>query len=113
MSKPSSLLTAFTWALAFLPPLFAQVDSSSNLARNPIVWADVPDLAAIRVGDTYYLSSTTMHLSPGLPILKSKDLVNWQLPGYRFALFHYATQTAGGVVDFDCFRVSEKITGAP
>ncbi len=53
-------------------------------ARNPIIWADVPDVAAIRVGDTYYMSSTTMHMSPGLPIMKSKDLVNWELVGYVY-----------------------------
>ena len=51
-------------------------------AQNPIIQADVPDMAMIRVGDTYYMSSTTMHMSPGLPIMKSKDLVNWQLIGY-------------------------------
>jgi beta-xylosidase len=38
----------------------------------------------IRVGDTYYMSSTTMHMSPGLPIMKSKDLVNWELVGYAY-----------------------------
>lgn len=52
--------------------------------KNPIIWADVPDVAAIRVGDTYYMSSTTMHMSPGLPIMKSKDLVNWELIGYAY-----------------------------
>jgi beta-xylosidase len=62
----------------------AQVDNSGNLARNPIIWADVPDIAMIRVGDTYYMSSMTMHMSPGLPIMKSKDLVNWQLVGYAY-----------------------------
>jgi beta-xylosidase len=51
-------------------------------ARNPIIHADVPDMAMIRVGDTYYMSSTTMHLSPGLPIMKSTDLVNWELVSY-------------------------------
>lgn len=51
-------------------------------ARNPLIFADVPDLSMIRVGDTYYMSSTTMHMSPGVPIMKSKDLVNWQLIGY-------------------------------
>ena len=56
----------------------------SEPARNPIIWADVPDVAAIRVGDTYYMSSTTMHMSPGLPIMKSKDLVNWELIGYAY-----------------------------
>lgn len=54
----------------------------SNRAQNPIIWADVPDMAMIRVGDNYYMSSTTMHLSPGLPIMKSKDLVNWRLVNY-------------------------------
>ena len=53
-------------------------------ARNPIIWADVPDLAIIRVSDVYYMSSTTMHMSPGLPIMKSSDLVNWRLVGYAY-----------------------------
>ena len=53
-------------------------------AHNPIIWADVPDMAMIRVGDTYYMSSTTMHMSPGLPIMKSKDLVNWELGSYAY-----------------------------
>ncbi|WP_246455315.1 glycoside hydrolase family 43 protein [Hymenobacter citatus] len=51
-------------------------------AHNPIIYADVPDLSMIRVGDTYYMSSTTMHMTPGVPIMKSKDLVNWQLVSY-------------------------------
>jgi beta-xylosidase len=53
-------------------------------ARNPVIHADVPDLAMVRVGDTYYMSSTTMHLSPGLPIMKSTDLVNWTLVSYAY-----------------------------
>jgi beta-xylosidase len=55
-----------------------------HLAVNPILWADVPDMAMIRVGDTYYMSSTTMHLSPGLPIMKSRDLVNWEIVSYAY-----------------------------
>ncbi len=56
----------------------------ADSARNPIIYADVPDMAMIRVGDTYFMSSTTMHMSPGLPIMKSKDLVNWQLVNYAY-----------------------------
>ena len=41
-------------------------------------------MAMIRVGDTYYMSSTTMHLSPGLPIMKSRDLVNWEIVSYAY-----------------------------
>lgn len=53
-------------------------------AANPILWADVPDMAMIRVGEMYYMSSTTMHLSPGLPIMRSSDLVNWELVNYAY-----------------------------
>jgi len=60
--------------------LLAQVEQ----AQNPIIFADVPDMAMIRVGNTYYMSSTTMHMSPGVPIMKSKDLVNWEMIGYAY-----------------------------
>ena len=52
--------------------------------QNPMLWADVPDPDVIRVGDTFYLVSTTMHLMPGAPIMKSKDLKNWETVGYVF-----------------------------
>ena len=52
--------------------------------QNPMLWADVPDPDVIRVGDTFYLVSTTMHLMPGAPIMKSKDLKNWETVGYIF-----------------------------
>jgi beta-xylosidase len=58
--------------------------ANAQSAQNPIVFADVPDVAMIRVGRTYYMSSTTMHMSPGLPIMKSTDLVNWQLVSYAY-----------------------------
>lgn len=53
-------------------------------ATNPVLYADVPDMSIIRVGDNYYMSSTTMHLSPGLPIMKSTDLINWELVSYAY-----------------------------
>lgn len=49
-----------------------------------MIWADVPDMSMVRVGDTYYMSSTTMHMSPGVPIMKSKDLVNWEIVNYAY-----------------------------
>ena len=56
----------------------------SSPAENPILWTDVPDMAIIRVGDTYYMLSTTMHLSPGMPIMKSKNLADWEIIGYVY-----------------------------
>lgn len=67
-------------------PLTSQAAGPDDRARNPVIWADVPDLSAIRVGDAYYMSSTTMHMSPGLPIMKSADLVNWRIVGYAYGI---------------------------
>ena len=64
--------------------LIALLPGTSFAAQNPILHADVPDMAMIRVGDAYYMSSTTMHLSPGLPIMKSTDLVNWRIVNYAY-----------------------------
>lgn len=70
--------------------------SQNNRAHNPIIFADVPDASMIRVDDTYYMSSTTMHLNPGLPIMKSNDLVNWKLIGYA-----YETLEKGDALDLE------------
>lgn len=58
--------------------------AQQNKAHNPIIFADVPDLSMIRVGNSYYMSSTTMHMSPGVPIMKSDDLVNWRIVSYAY-----------------------------
>lgn len=51
---------------------------------NPVIWADVPDPSVIRVGDTYYMVSTSMHSMPGCPIMRSTDLQHWELVSYVF-----------------------------
>src|SRR5919112_5456763 len=70
---------SFAVALLFMLP-----SMEAQTAKNPIIYADVPDMSMLRVGDTYYMSSTTMHMSPGVPIMKSKDLVNWKLVNYAY-----------------------------
>ncbi len=57
---------------------------TTDKIQNPMLWADVPDPDVIRVGDTFYLVSTTMHLMPGAPVMASKDLKNWETVGYIF-----------------------------
>ena len=64
--------------------MFGNTFVASGQAINPIIHADVPDMSMIRVGDTYYMSSTTMHMAPGVPIMKSNDLVNWELVSYAY-----------------------------
>ena len=53
-------------------------DNGDGTYTNPVVRADFPDPDVIRVGDTYYMVSTTMVHFPGATILKSKDMVNWE-----------------------------------
>lgn len=71
-------------SLGILFCFVSSLKAQENKARNPIIFADVPDASIIRVGKTYYMSSTTMHMNPGLPIMKSEDLVNWKLIGYAY-----------------------------
>jgi hypothetical protein len=62
-------------------PDFSYLSSSDNgngTYTNPIIQADFPDPDVKRVGDTYYMVTTTMHNFPGCTLLKSKDMVNWE-----------------------------------
>jgi len=77
--KTLSIITLLFVSVIFTP-LLAQVKQ----AQNPIIYADCPDMSMVRVGDTYYMSSTTMHMSPGVPVMSSKDLVNWKIVSYAY-----------------------------
>lgn len=69
-SKPADF--AYPW----LP------DRGDGTYCNPIIHADYSDPDAIRVGDDFYLTSSSFNCTPGLPVLHSKDLVNWTLIGH-------------------------------
>jgi beta-xylosidase len=68
----SSLLAQSAW----------QPDNRNGTYKNPIIFADYSDPDVIRVGDYFYLTSSSFNVSPGLPILRSKDLVNWTIIGH-------------------------------
>lgn len=68
----------------FLAALCNTLIAQEKQAHNPIIFADVPDMSMVRVGNTYYMSSTTMHMNPGVPIMRSTDLVNWKLVNYAY-----------------------------
>ena len=78
----SLLAVLFSYGLLVFPQRAQAL--GKDCFRNPMLWADVPDIDVIRVNDTFYLVSTTMHLMPGAPIMKSKDLVNWETVNYIF-----------------------------
>ena len=56
-------------------------EQTDGTYRNPVIPADYSDLDCIRVGDDYYAISSTMQFSPGMTILHSRDLVNWEIAG--------------------------------
>lgn len=60
--------------------------------NNPILRADYPDPDVIRVEDTYYMLSSTLHFLPGALILRSYDLVSWEIAGYVFESFGEAEE---------------------
>ena len=59
-----------------------KADLENGRYQNPILFADYSDPDVIRVGDTYYMTASSFNYIPGLPILISKDLVNWKLVNY-------------------------------
>ena len=57
-------------------------DNGNGTYKNPVINADYSDPDVCRVGDDYYLTASSFNCIPGLPILHSKDLVNWTIIGY-------------------------------
>lgn len=56
--------------------------SHATTFQNPVIFNDLADIDVFRVNDTFYYSASSMHFSPGAPILTSKDLVNWEYVGH-------------------------------
>lgn len=67
------------------PPLRAapwQADQGDGTYRNPVLHADYSDPDVVRVGDDYWMVASSFCHVPGLPLLHSRDLVNWELVGH-------------------------------
>ena len=82
-SKPKVLSLVLIISLASTISA-SPVQNDEDMIKNPMMWADVPDPDVICVGDYFYLVSTTMHLMPGAPVMRSKDLANWETVSYVF-----------------------------
>ncbi|MCF0180338.1 MAG: glycosyl hydrolase 43 family protein [Bacteroidales bacterium] len=81
------LIAIFFVHLSF--PIFAQTKSNTwnpnqknGYYKNPIIDADYSDPDVCRVGNDYYMTSSSFACFPGLPILHSTDLVNWEIIGH-------------------------------
>ncbi|ACU03368.1 glycoside hydrolase 43 family protein [Pedobacter heparinus] len=117
-----SILTLAFFSLFYIPGIDAQQKKNLNITpapagyvskvwvadqgdgtyKNPVLNADYSDPDAIRVGDDFYLIASSFDAVPGLPILHSKDLVNWKIIGHalkrQLPLDHFQkTQHGNGV----------------
>ncbi|SFU74247.1 glycoside hydrolase family 43 protein [Pseudoduganella namucuonensis] len=104
-----------TALLAALLPMAASqaaepwvADLGNGSYQNPVLNADYSDPDAVRVGDTYYMTSSSFNSAPGLPLLQSKDMVNWELVGHALPKLppaaHFNVPRHGGGVWAPCLR---------
>ncbi|MGQ4360292.1 family 43 glycosylhydrolase [Streptomyces sp. SAS_272] len=70
----------------------ATTDAAAASYPNPVIWQDFADIDIIRVGGTYYCSASTMHYSPGAPVLRSYDLVNWEIAGHSVPVLDFGSK---------------------
>ncbi len=102
--------------MSAMAPVFAQqelsevwvADLGNGMYKNPVLHADYSDPDVVKVGEDFYITSSSFNAVPGLPILHSKDLVNWSLIGHaidRLPPFdHFAKPQHGNGVWAPSFR---------
>ena len=97
----ASLLVTPVSALTPRPGVWVP-DQGDGTYRNPVLQGDYSDPDVVRVGDDYYLTSSSFTNVPGLPVLHSKDLVNWSIVGHALAVVppadHFRAPRRGGAV---------------
>lgn len=84
-------------------------DQGDGTYKNPIIHADYSDPDVVQWGDDYFMTSSSFNAAPGLPILHSKDLVNWELVNYalpkQVPIKHFNTPQHGNGVWAPSIRV--------
>lgn len=86
------LITLISSVICLLPSMAQRswtADNGNGTFTNPLFYDEFSDPDILCVGDDYYLAGTTMHAVPGLVILHSKDLVNWESISYCFDRFDF------------------------
>ena len=97
--------------------LFAGLCHGQITIQNPIMSGFYPDPSITRVGDDFYMTASSFNCIPGLPILHSKDLVNWKIVSYAYDVLDSSDALAlnNGKVDYgrgswaSCLRLHKGI----
>ena len=85
MRQLTIVLCLLASCISYAQPFQSQVwvaDQGDGTYKNPILYSDYSDPDVIRVGDDYYMTASSFNCVPGLPILHSRDLVNWSIVNY-------------------------------
>jgi beta-xylosidase len=85
----SAVIASVIIALATVP---AHAAGAARTYANPILYADYSDPDVIRSGRDYYLVASSFHFSPGLPVLRSRDLVHWTIAGHVLKRLDFAPE---------------------
>ncbi len=67
-----------------------QGDLGNGKYSNPVLFSDYSDPDVIRVGNSYYLVASSFHFMPGVPVLRSEDMVNWRIVSHVFPHFDFS-----------------------
>jgi beta-xylosidase len=59
-------------------------DNLDGTFTNPLIWSDYPDPDIIRVGEDFYMVSSSFTDAPGIPICHTQDLINWKVIGHVY-----------------------------
>lgn len=107
LSVLSFLLCAYTVSAQYVSDVWVP-DCGDGTYRNPIIHADYSDPDVCAVGSDFYMTASSFGCVPGLPILHSKDLVNWQIVNYALPVIppaaYYAVPRHGKGVWAPCIR---------
>ncbi|AWB65555.1 glycoside hydrolase 43 family protein [Saccharobesus litoralis] len=90
----STISFIFCCALFTNTPVFAQAKAAPNTFTNPVISGFYPDPSITRVGEDYYLATSSFEWFPAVPIFHSKDLVNWQKISYAVSEPSYLPELA-------------------
>lgn len=92
-------ISLFTCIIANSQTYKSQVwisDQGNGVYKNPVLYADYSDPDVIRTGDDFYMTASSFNCVPGLPVLHSKDLVNWKIINYALSdLYMEGVEPAG------------------
>ena len=70
-------------------PALWMADRGDGTYKNPVLFADYSDPDVVRVGDDFYMVASSFNCVPGMPVLHSKDLVNWRIVNHVFDRLPY------------------------